>query len=128
VVKVDNAGYFLIEDRIKDMIVVSGFKVYSRELDDTLYNHPAVALAATFGLPDSDRPGSEVVHAVVQLNPGFAGTVTEEDLITYLRGQVAKYAVPKCIELVDEMPLTEVYKVNKKLLRETREKALAERS
>jgi acyl-CoA synthetase (AMP-forming)/AMP-acid ligase II len=123
VVKVDPKGYFYIEDRLKDMIVVSGFKVYSRELDDVLYNHPAVAMAATFGIPDAARPGSEVVNAVVQLLPELADQVTEEDLIAYMRGKVAKYAVPKRIEVVDEMPLTEVYKVDKKLLRESRRAA-----
>jgi acyl-CoA synthetase (AMP-forming)/AMP-acid ligase II len=118
VVKIGDKGYFYIMDRTKDMIVVSGYKVYSREVDDILYNHPAVAMAATIGVPDSERPGSEIVKVFIQLRPEFVGKVNEEEIISYLRQKVAKYAVPKSIVFLDNMPLTEVQKVNKKYLRE----------
>lgn len=118
VVKVDEKGYFYIVDRTKDMIIVSGYKVYSRELDDILYDHPAVAMAATIGVPDAERPGSEVVKVCIQLKPEFVGKVDEEEIISYLRKKVAKYAVPKGVVFLENMPLTEVQKVNKKYLRE----------
>lgn len=118
VVKVDEKGYFYIVDRTKDMIIVSGYKVYSREVDDVLYDHPAVAMAATIGVPDSERPGSEVVKVYIQLKPEFAGKVNEQEILTYLRQKVAKYAVPKSVVFLESMPLTEVQKVNKKYLRE----------
>ncbi len=118
VVKIDDKGYFYIVDRTKDMIIVSGYKVYSREVDDILYDHPAVAMAATIGVPDPERPGSERVKVFIQPKPEFKDKVNEQDIIGYLQQKVAKYAVPKGVTFLDEMPLTEVQKVNKKYLRE----------
>lgn len=118
VVRVDERGYFYIVDRTKDMIIVSGFKVYSRELDDILFQHPAVQMAATVGIPDSEREGSERVVAFIQLIPEYAEEIKETDIIQYLRERVARYAVPKKIFLVDKVPLTEVHKVDKKILRQ----------
>ncbi|MCX5868433.1 MAG: AMP-binding protein [Proteobacteria bacterium] len=118
VVKIDDKGYFYIVDRTKDMIIVSGYKVYSREVDDILYDHPAVAMAATIGVPDPDRPGSERVKVFIQLKPEQKGKVSEQEIIDYLQPKVAKYAIPRAVTFIDEMPLTEVQKVNKKYLRE----------
>lgn len=117
VVRVDENGYFYIVDRTKDMIIVSGYKVYSREVDDILYKHPAVDMAATVGIPDAAREGSERVVVYVQPKPSFKTTLTEADILNYLKEKVPKYAVPKKVYLVDEIPLTEVQKVNKKELR-----------
>lgn len=117
VVRVDENGYFYIVDRTKDMIIVSGYKVYSREVDDILYKHPAVEMAATVGIPDAAREGSERVVVYVQPRPSFRATLKEEDILGYLKEKVPKYAVPKKVYLVDEIPLTEVQKVNKKELR-----------
>jgi len=117
VVKVDGRGYFYIVDRTKDMINISGFKVYSRELDDILYEHPAVEFAAAIGVPDPERPGSERVKVYIQIKPEYRGKVKAEEFIDYLSGKVAKYAVPKYCEFIDDMPLTEVQKVDKKALR-----------
>jgi acyl-CoA synthetase (AMP-forming)/AMP-acid ligase II len=118
VVRIDDRGYFSIVDRTKDMIIVSGFKVYSREVDDILYSHPAVAMAATIGTPDPERPGSERVRVFIELKPEQKGKVTEQEFIDFLAAKVAKYAIPKSVTFIDEMPLTEVQKVNKKYLRE----------
>ena len=118
VVKMDARGYFYIVDRTKDMIIVSGFKVYSREVDEALYRHPAVESAATIGLPDPERPGSELVKVFVQLKPGFAGKTTAEEIKEYLKDKVARYAQPRMVEFITEMPLTGVGKVDKKALRQ----------
>lgn len=118
VVRMDEKGYFSVVDRTKDMVNVSGYKVYTREIDDILYEHEATALAATIGVPDPDRPGSELVKVFVQLKPEYKGKITEEDYMQYLSQRIAKYARPRSIVFVDDMPLTEVFKVNKKLLRE----------
>jgi len=118
VVRIDDQGYFYIEDRIKDMIVVSGYKVYSKEIEDILYTHPAVAMAATIGISDPQRPGSERVKVFIQPKPEFVGKVSENEIIAFLKEKTAKYAVPSAVEFIDEMPVTEVFKVNKKLLRE----------
>lgn len=118
IVRMDEKGYFSVVDRTKDMVNVSGYKVYTREIDDILYEHEATALAATIGVPDPARPGSELVKVFIQLKPEYVGKVSEKDYFDYLSQRVAKYARPRSIVFVDEMPLTEVYKVNKKLLRE----------
>lgn len=118
VVKMDENGYFSIVDRTKDMVIVSGYKVYTREIDDILYDHPATDVAATIGVPDPDRPGSERVLVFVQLKEDQRGKVAEDDYMDFLKSKVAKYAVPRSITFMDEIPVTEMLKVNKKALRE----------
>jgi acyl-CoA synthetase (AMP-forming)/AMP-acid ligase II len=118
VVKVDDRGYFYIVDRTKDMIIVSGFKVYSREIDDVLFEHEAVEIAATVGIPDPEREGSERVIVYVQPKMRYRNRIDEKHIIAYLKEKVAKYAVPKKVFIVDEIPLTEVQKVNKKRLKQ----------
>jgi len=118
VVKMDENGYFSIVDRTKDMAIVSGYKVYTREVDDILYDHPATEVAATIGVPDPEREGSERIKVYVQVREEYKDKVSEDDYIAYLREKVAKYAVPRSVTFLDEIPLTEVFKVNKRLLRE----------
>jgi long-chain acyl-CoA synthetase len=114
----DDDGFFKIVDRIKDMINVSGNKVYSRVIDDLLHEHEAIDEAGVIGIPDPDRPGSERVKAFVQLKKGFKGKVTEEDVIEFLKDKIKPYAVPKQVEFRDKLPLTMVMKLNKKKLRD----------
>jgi acyl-CoA synthetase (AMP-forming)/AMP-acid ligase II len=118
VVMIDDNGYFYIVDRTKDMINVSGYKVYSREIDDILYGHPAIEHAATVGVPDADREGSERVVIFVQPKKEYKDSITGDDFISFLSTRVAKYAVPKKVMIIDQMPLTEVQKLNKKVIRE----------
>ena len=118
VVKIDDKGYFYIVDRIKDMVIVSGYKVYSREVDDILYQNPKVEMAATIGIPDPEREGSERIAVYIQPKEEFKNKISEDEIITYIKERVAKYAVPKVVKIIDNMPLTEVQKINKKLLRE----------
>ncbi|HNW28075.1 MAG TPA: AMP-binding protein [Spirochaetota bacterium] len=125
VVRIDENGFFYIVDRTKDMIIVSGYKVYSREVDDILYHHPKVEMAATVGIPDPEREGSERVAVYIQPREKYRNDITEEEIIDYLKQKVAKYAVPRAVMIIDSMPLTEVHKVNKKLLREMAKKDAA---
>jgi acyl-CoA synthetase (AMP-forming)/AMP-acid ligase II len=118
IVKVDERGYFYIVDRTKDMIIVSGFKVYSREIDDILFDHEAVEIAATVGIPDPEREGSERVIVYLQPKAQYKNQIDEEQIISYLREKVAKYAVPKKVFIVDKIPLTEVQKIDKKQLKQ----------
>ena len=118
VVKVDDRGYFYIVDRTKDMIIVSGFKVYSREIDDILFEHEAVEIAATVGIPDPEREGSELVVVYVQPKIQSQNQIDEARIIAYLKKNVAKYAVPRKVFIVDKIPLTEVLKVDKKRLKQ----------
>jgi aldehyde:ferredoxin oxidoreductase len=118
IVEMDSDGYFHIVDRLKDMINVSGNKVYSRVIDDILHEHEAVDVAGVIGVPDPDRPGNERVKAFIQLKHEFKGKVSEQDIIDYLRDRVKPYAVPKWVEFRDELPLTLAMKLFKKKLRE----------
>ncbi len=118
IVRVDRSGYFYIVDRAKDMINVSGYKVYSREIDDLLQAHAGIERAAAIGIPDPAREGSERVVVYVQPRPGTKGPLSEEEVLEYLRTRVAKYALPKAVRIVRDIPLTEIQKVDKKKLRE----------
>ena len=118
IVEMDGDGYFKIVDRIKDMINVSGHKVYSRVIDDILYEHEAVEIAGVIGIPDPERPGSERVKAFIQLKHEYRGNVSERDIIDFLKGKVKPYAIPKWVEFRDELPITVVMKLFKKKLRE----------
>ena len=115
----DEDGYFYVVDRLKDMVIVSGFKVFTRTVDDVLMEHPDIDMAATIGLADSKRPGSEIVASAIVLKPDVAKNEgTKEKITAYMREKVAPYKVPKQIEFMDELPLSAVGKVLKRELRE----------
>jgi long-chain acyl-CoA synthetase len=114
----EDDGYFQLVDRAKDMANVSGFKVYTTEVDQVLFKHPAVLTAAAFGIPDPDAPGSERVMAVIQLKEPYRGSVTEQEIRAFCREHLAPYAVPKYVEFRDDMPLTVSDKIFKKALRD----------
>jgi long-chain acyl-CoA synthetase len=113
--------YVKIVDRTKDMIIVGGFKVFSSKVEDVLAQHPAVALLALIGENNPDRPGSELVKAYIQLTPEAAIQSDKKDLkndiISFAKKNCAPYEVPKSIEFMDEIPLTAVGKIDKKVLR-----------
>ena len=116
----DEEGYLRIVDRTKDMIIVSGFKVFSTKIEDVLSKHPAVDLIALVGVPNPDRPGSEIVKAFVKLTPEYEAKNKEavrEEFIAFAKENCSPYEVPKIIEFSDEIPLTAVGKVDKKVLR-----------
>ena len=115
--KMDEDGYFTIVDRIKDMISISGMKVYSRVVDDILHAHPAVRMAGVIGIPDPDRPGSERVKAFVVLKDEFKGQVSIDDILDYCKEKLPPYAVPKFVDIRDFLPLTRVMKLDKKKLK-----------
>ena len=117
----DEDGYLTIVDRTKDMIIVGGFKVFSSKVEDVLSKHPAIGILALIGEENPERPGSEIVKAYVQLDPAFSFDGNEEalkeDIKTFARERVAPYEAPKIIEIIKEMPLTAVGKIDKKVLR-----------
>ncbi|MEM4496791.1 MAG: AMP-binding protein, partial [Archaeoglobaceae archaeon] len=116
IAKMDEEGYFYIVDRKKDMIIVGGYNVYPREVEEVLYEHPAVLEAAVIGVPDPYR--GEAVKAFVQLKPEYKGKVTEEELMKFCKEKLAPYKVPRSIEFRDELPKTLVGKVLRRALRE----------
>jgi long-chain acyl-CoA synthetase len=110
----DEEGYLYIADRIKDMILTGGENVYSREVEDVLYTHPAVSEAAVIGLPDVKW--GENVCAVIKLKDGM--TATEADIINTVRDRLAGYKKPKKVFFIDEMPKTVTGKIMKRELRD----------
>jgi long-chain acyl-CoA synthetase len=113
--KMDPEGWFFIVDRKKDLINVSGFKVWPREVEDVLYEHPAVASACVIGVPDSYR--GETVKAYVTLKRGYQTTLPQE-FIEFCRARLAAYKYPRLVEIVDEIPRTASGKMLKRWLRE----------
>jgi long-chain acyl-CoA synthetase len=110
----DERGFFYVVDRKKDVIIASGFKIWPREVEDVLYQHPAVKEAAVVGIPDEYR--GETVKAFVAVNAGFEST-TERDLIEHCRQRLAAYKYPRVIALVDELPKTSTGKFLRRELR-----------
>ncbi|MCD2190193.1 class I adenylate-forming enzyme family protein [Actinomycetospora soli] len=109
----DDAGYLFLVDRAKDMIVSGGENVYSAEVENALYSHPAVVEAAVFGIPD-DRFG-EAVHATVQIR----AAVTADELVAHCRLTIAGYKVPRTVELrEDPLPKSGAGKILKRNLRD----------
>jgi long-chain acyl-CoA synthetase len=117
----DEEGYLRIVDRTKDMIIVGGYKVFSKKVEDVLTEHPAIEMIATIGVPNPERPGSELVVAYVTPDPSYQfdgdETAMKEDILKFARDKLATYEVPKRIEIVKELPLTAVGKIDKKQLR-----------
>jgi long-chain acyl-CoA synthetase len=107
-------GYFFVVDRKKDMINVSGYKVWPREVEDTLYLHPAVREAAVIGVPDDYR--GETVKAFVALEPG--SSTTPDEIIEFCKSRIAAYKYPRQVEIVDEVPKTVTGKFLRRALRD----------
>ena len=117
----DEDGYLRIVDRTKDMIIVSGFKVFSKKVEEVLTAHPAVEMIATVAMANPNRPGSELVKAYVQKPADFTfeggDAALKEEIIRFAKEKLAPYEVPKVVEFIEAMPLTTVGKIDKKVLR-----------
>ena len=111
----DDDGYMFLVDRKKELIIVGGYNVYPREIDELLTNHPAVREAAAVGVPDEFL--GEAVRAYVALRPGEHTTV--EELSTYCHANLVKYKRPREIVILDELPKKGPGKIDKLLLKST---------
>ena len=110
----DEAGYITVVDRIKDVINTGGIMVASREVEDAVYTHDAVAEVAVIGVPDDKW--IEAITAVVVLREGR--TADEAELIEHVGGRLASFKVPKKVTFVDELPRNQSGKLLKRTLRE----------
>jgi long-chain acyl-CoA synthetase len=108
--RVDEDGFLFIVDRKKDLIIRGGYNVYPREIEEVLYEHPAVAEAAVIGLPHPAL--GEEVAAAVALKPGAA--VTAAELRDYVKSQVAAYKYPRHVWIVDSLPKGATGKIQKR--------------
>lgn len=114
--KMDERGWFYVVDRKKDLIIASGYKVWPRDVEDVLYQHPAVCESAVVGAPDPYR--GETVKAFVALKEGLEGSVTADDIISFCKGRMAAYKYPRQVEFVTAIPKTLTGKFLRKDLRE----------
>ncbi|MEZ5833494.1 MAG: long-chain fatty acid--CoA ligase [Dongiaceae bacterium] len=118
--RMDEDGYIFITDRLKEMIIASGFKIYPRNVEEAIYTHPAVKECAVIGVGDAYR--GQTVKAVIALKTGERLTV--EELSRYLKERLSPIETPKIVEFRDELPKTAVGKIQKKvLIEEERAKA-----
>jgi long-chain acyl-CoA synthetase len=111
--KMDEDGYFYIVDRTKDMIIASGYNVYPRDVEEVLYEHPAVLECCVVGVPDAYR--GETVKAFIVLRPG-SPSVSDAELDAFCRERLAVYKVPKRYEFRDALPKSAVGKVLRRVL------------
>ncbi|MBL4952341.1 fatty acid--CoA ligase family protein [Neobacillus sp. OS1-32] len=110
--RMDEEGYFYIVDRKKDLIIVGGYNVYPREVEEVIYNHKDVVEVAVLGVPDPNQ--GEVVSAyVVSKNPDL----TSDQLLEYCREHLAKYKVPSTIEFLEELPKNTTGKILRRALK-----------
>ncbi|WP_048095199.1 AMP-binding protein [Geoglobus ahangari] len=114
--KMDEDGYFYIVDRKKDVIIAGGYNIYPREVEEVLYEHPAVLECAVIGVPDKYR--GETVKAFIVLKEEYKGKVDEKEIEKFCRERLAAYKVPRLIEFVDELPKSAVGKILRRVLRE----------
>jgi long-chain acyl-CoA synthetase len=110
----DADGYLFLCDRAKDMIISGGANIYPAEIEAALHKMPGVADCAVFGVPDEEY--GEAVHAVVQPQPGV--TLTQADVRSYLRSQIAGMKVPKTVDFASDLPREDSGKIFKRKLRE----------
>ncbi|MFJ7664103.1 fatty acid--CoA ligase family protein [Lysinibacillus sp. NPDC097162] len=113
--KVDDEGYFYIVDRKKDMIIVGGYNVYPREVEEVLFAHDNIVEAAVVGYPDPNF--GEAVHAYIVLKEGTA--TTADDILEYCAKHMVKYKVPKVVEILDELPKNTTGKILRRSLKAT---------
>jgi long-chain acyl-CoA synthetase len=119
VATMDDEGYFQIVDRKKDMINTAGFKVWPREVEETLYAHPAVKIALVVGVPDQYR--GEAVKACIVVRDGERDRVTAEEIVAFCQARLSTYKVPREVEFRDELPTSGAGKLLRRALREAAE-------
>ena len=111
----DEDGFIFIVDRVKDMVLRGGYNVYPREIEEVIYEHPAIAEVAVIGVPHAEL--GEEVRAVVALKEGESAT--EEDIIAFTKERVAAYKYPRSIIFMDDLPKTATGKILKRELVDT---------
>ncbi len=114
VVRMDGDGYFKVIDRLKDMIISSGYNVYSLEVENVIYMNEKVLEAAVIGVPDPMK--GEVVKAFIAPKPGVS--ITEEEIIEHCKKELAPYKVPRYVKFFHELPKSSIGKILKKDLRD----------
>ena len=114
--RMDEDGYFFIYDRKRDLIKYKGLRIFAREVEEVLKTHPGIKEVGVVGVPNIKV--GEDIKAMVVLESDFRGKLSEVDVIEYCKDKIAPYKVPKIVELLGELPKTDVGKVSRRELRE----------
>ncbi len=122
IAKMDEDGYFYIVDRLKDIIKYKGHSVYPREIEDVMYEHPAIKEVCVVGIPD--EVAGETIKAFVVLDEKYKGRITEQDIIEWCKERLAAYKYPRIVEFREELPKSAAGKYLRRLLREEELKKL----
>jgi len=116
IVRMDDEGYFHFYDRTKDLIKYKGYSIFAKDVEDVLYGHPQIKAAGVIGV--SDPSVGQRIKAIVVLQGDARGKISEDEIKTYCRQQLAEYKVPHIVEFRGELPKTDVGKVSRRELRE----------
>ncbi|MFB0561082.1 MAG: long-chain fatty acid--CoA ligase [Candidatus Lokiarchaeia archaeon] len=112
----DEKGYFYISGRQKDIIKYKGYKVLPDEVEDKLYDHPAILECAVIGVPDPEI--GETIKAFVVIREDYKRKITEQEIINWAKNELAGYKYPRIVEFIDKVPRTAIGKVLRRALRE----------
>ena len=114
--KIDEEGYIFLIDRVKDMIKYKGHSVYPREIEEVLYEHPAIQECAVVGIKDPERGENIMAHII--LKKEYKGKITEQEIIDWSKEQMAAYKYPRQIKFVRSLPKSGVGKVLRRVIRD----------
>ena len=121
--KLDEEGYIFLLDRIKDMIKYKGHSVYPREIEEILYEHPAILECGIVGVPDPVKGEDILAHII--LKPEYRGKVTEQEIINWTKENMAAFKYPRIVKFVRSLPKSAVGKVLRRVIREKEAKKAA---
>jgi long-chain acyl-CoA synthetase len=116
IVRMDQEGYFHFYDRAKDLIKYKGYSIFAKDIEDVLYRHPQVKAAGVIGV--ADAAVGQRIKAIVVLQGDARGKLSEEEIKSYCKQQLAEYKVPHIVEFRGELPKTDVGKVSRRELRD----------
>ncbi len=114
--KMDEEGYIFLIDRVKDMIKYKGHSVYPREIEEVLYEHPAIQECAVFGIKDPERGENIMAHII--LKSEYKGKITEQEIIEWSKENMAAYKYPRTVKFVRSLPKSAVGKVLRRVIRD----------
>jgi long-chain acyl-CoA synthetase len=123
--KLDEEGYIFLIDRVKDMIKYKGHSVYPREIEEVLYEHPAIQECAVVGIKDPERGENIMTHII--LKKEYKGKISEQEIIDWSKEQMAAYKYPRIVKFVRTLPKSAVGKVLRRVIRD-KEAKKAERN
>jgi long-chain acyl-CoA synthetase len=123
--RMSEQGYFYIEGRTKDIIKYKGYKVMPSEVEEKLYEHPAILEAGVVGIPDPDI--GETIKAFIVLKKEYRGKVTEDEIVQWSKDKLAGYKYPRKVQFLNSLPRTPVGKIFRRKLREKEEKSFEDK-